>query len=708
MSNEKRDDDRRLAQVSARTRLAFATATPIADILQTSRSFEELDAPVADLLAHPERTLRLPRLNPNEVGVERFTAIGLGTAAAKHIVAGGPYFSLRELQTASGLSTAILKELIQLEPLSLIDKRANAEIPLMPVFGAYLVGSAEQSAFEDSGSLGPEQMAAAGFRVTRASDRGFAFHEVRAAEWEGSGECAPHRLKAALPNGHVHPILRDALGFERRLRPGLFDIWFERDTTAAKRTSVLEELGVTLQFERAKIGLCQVRLAPVSTSEDLMRSLLATVRRATDLEEVAFAEPAYGEPPAAPEPDGVAQGVSFENAGRFWNQERIALDEAHALANQARKRKAGKPATVVMVDSGLKLDHPDLDSLLHPEWQSLDLNFELNVPEDATSPVATGLSHGTKVAGVVASIAPTARLLPIKIAGAFDPVCYSLRAAAIYEATEELVARNERGVLNLSWRTAHEHLGIREAIVDAVAQGIPVVCSAGNYTRHDVQVANRAHFPSGYCEQLAAVVSVASVASDDSRADHSFFGDTSVTVAAPGGELGGDGIGIYTTSTSMPYVHTSGTSFAAPHVSALLALLFELEPTITPQRAVEIVRSSADSVDEENPLYTGLLGAGRINAAAALRVLLGSDAGEPILPATPTDAPAAPTKPRLLPINTASAADIVTSELFGEWQASAIVAYRTAHGSFASSWSLLATHAVFPWQLQSLEGRLQF
>jgi subtilisin family serine protease len=69
----------------------------------------------------------------------------------------------------------------------------------------------------------------------------------------------------------------------------------------------------------------------------------------------------------------------------------------------------------------------------------------------------------------------------------------------------------------------------------------------------------------------------------------------------------------------LPYGYADGTSFAAPHVAGLAALLKGLKTWLTPAQIMDIIRYSADDVNSSQ--YLGkdeYLGYGRINMAKAL------------------------------------------------------------------------------------------
>jgi hypothetical protein len=68
------------------------------------------------------------------------------------------------------------------------------------------------------------------------------------------------------------------------------------------------------------------------------------------------------------------------------------------------------------------------------------------------------------------------------------------------------------------------------------------------------------------------------------------------------------------------YVTGNGTSFASPYVSGTIALMISVNPCLTPDQVEFILKSTAVNIDEMNPSYVGLLGAGRLDASAAVRM----------------------------------------------------------------------------------------
>ncbi len=610
-------------EAEALLRTVNATSTPLSRIVRTQRLFVPdisamTPAMVAELIQDPER-LQSYRLNPNrvqETQLQQFHQLEQTKITA--LLQGRPYYTLEELRHVTALPGILLQQLFRLPALQFTDKVRATTIPLMPVAGRYILP--EQSDLESAGQIGN-----AGYTAIAEATPLFPFRIVGPADFEA--EAQPHLLKR-LYGGHVYPVLRDALGFERYFVPGAFDLWFIPSATPSQCQALIEQLGLHLVQTAADVGYYRVQIAAMPADRDLLRATLAAIEEAQRSDAVLLAEPdQVGLADFPPDRSTPVQDSDFEADARLWNYAAIDLDAAHTLT------RGSSSVVIFVIDSGCRMDHGELTPAFRPDWPQLDLNYELDVPEGVLSPNEEVIAHGTQVSGVICaqgatseraiqSIAPACQILPIKISGSPLTPAYGLRAVAIRQALNYLQP-GQRGVINISWLTNGEHLGIREALVDAARQNVAIVASAGNYLPGTAQQPDELHFPSGHIwypadRTIDALCSVAATNQADGKASYSYYGAHSVTVAAPGGELGGGGAAIYTTSTPDSHVYTSGTSFSAPHVTGLLALLFALEPTLTPQAAIQLIRETAEPTSDAT-IYP--LGAGRINAYAALQRL---------------------------------------------------------------------------------------
>lgn len=115
-------------------------------------------------------------------------------------------------------------------------------------------------------------------------------------------------------------------------------------------------------------------------------------------------------------------------------------------------------------------------------------------------------------------------------------------------------------------------------------------------------------------------MAVASTNGEDLKTGHSTFGPW-VDIAAPGTD-------IVTTDLGNEYIATAGTSFSAPYVAAVAALLFAHRPGLTHVEARAILENTTDPIGygDVDP-NLGYLGTGRVNA---YQVLLAADEKLPL------------------------------------------------------------------------------
>lgn len=225
---------------------------------------------------------------------------------------------------------------------------------------------------------------------------------------------------------------------------------------------------------------------------------------------------------------------SLQPAAREWH-----LSEMHATAT-------GHGVPVAIIDSGVQLDHPDLAGQV-----ALNANFVGDRDDPAES-------HGTAVAGIVAAradnhvgiagVAPGARLFALRAcrqASPADTLCTTLGLALAMHMAIDRGAQ----VINLSLGGPSDRL-IQQLIEAALARGISVVAAA-----------DRTMARGGFPAALRGVVAVVDEASG----------------ATPAGMVAAPGTDVPATLPGSRWALVSGASYAAAHVSGLLALMREAQ-----------------------------------------------------------------------------------------------------------------------------------
>jgi subtilisin family serine protease len=296
---------------------------------------------------------------------------------------------------------------------------------------------------------------------------------------------------------------------------------------------------------------------------------------------------------------------------RQWNLDKIGAEAAWTVAN-------GTGITVAVVDSGVDFEHEDLQGKLLPGHDFVEND---DVAQDA-------FGHGTHVAGLIgaatgngrgiAGVAPGVKLLPVRVLddkgeGEADAVVAGIRWAISHGAN----------VVNLSLGNDFQSVfgpNFTDAVRDAWSAGIVCVVSAGNQLPS-----------SGFTDEPAIVVS-ATTRDDQSPTYANGVGEAKWGMAAPGGELptlGEDNaiLSSYWVSTAHDeYAYLAGTSQAAPHVSAAVAILLSTGK-FTPVQAVQRLLETAKDVG--TPGHDTLFGYGRLDLAAATRGLDAASSGSP-------------------------------------------------------------------------------
>nr|AIA11275.1 Subtilase family [uncultured bacterium] len=292
------------------------------------------------------------------------------------------------------------------------------------------------------------------------------------------------------------------------------------------------------------------------------------------------------------------------------------------------------PSVVAVIDTGVKLTHPDLaaNAWVNPRenpnngvdddgngfiddkngWNFYDGNKD--VFQDASQDM-----HGTHVAGTIGAVGHNkqgttgvawhVKLMSLKFLGGSKGKGSTGDAI---KAIEYVIDQRKRGtnvrVINASWGGGGDSQALREVIAAAGQKDIEIVfvCAAGN-SGEDID--ETADFPADYAVDLNNVISVAAIDSGDNLAGFSNFGHKSVSVAAPG-------VGIWSTVPDIrEYAPLSGTSMASPHVAGIVALMLSNKPSLTAKEVKEIIVKTAEPTTE---LASKVLSSGRASAYNAL------------------------------------------------------------------------------------------
>ena len=180
----------------------------------------------------------------------------------------------------------------------------------------------------------------------------------------------------------------------------------------------------------------------------------------------------------------------------------------------------------------------------------------------------------------------------------------------------ELLAATYSGakVINVSWTSGCYENTYAQMVIDEVYNnGTVIIVAAGNGST--CGGASNLVYPAAHNH----VISISSVGPLDNHertignpaTTHQH--NSSVDLCAPGYDVA-------LTVGSGWYLTGNGTSFAAPYVSGTVALMLAVNPCLTPDDVEMILKQTAVSIDSINPLYAGNLGAGRLNAFAAVQM----------------------------------------------------------------------------------------
>lgn len=284
---------------------------------------------------------------------------------------------------------------------------------------------------------------------------------------------------------------------------------------------------------------------------------------------------------------GEKQGWDFSSSGGGDNDTRVSEEEVAAMRpalEESLKSDADLQVSQAELVATIKKNRPK-----YSEAQIMGLVRQV-VRQDVV-----GSFHGTMCTGMIVGsagngfqgIAPNVKILPVRAGGLGS----SLSSRAILSSIAYAAIRGA-DVINMSFGSETPSPAQAELIsnIQKVYPNTVLIAAAGNETSPDV----------GYPAAFPGIISVGAIGVRGNRASYSNFGRR-IDVVAPGGDtdvdggvltLSGVGVDGFWKGTAQPtatnfasfpdrrgyYVKTTGTSFAAPAVAGVVALMKSADP----------------------------------------------------------------------------------------------------------------------------------
>jgi serine protease len=376
-------------------------------------------------------------------------------------------------------------------------------------------------------------------------------------------------------------------------------------------------------------------------------------------------------------PNGTGEGFSPGGAGfaTFWEASQVG----------------SRDVRVAVLDTGLDMSHPDIagsnnvapgvDMIANPErgGDGDGIDADANDAGDRCGSVVENSYHGTHVAGTIGAASTNDRIgvaggawdvtiVPVRVlgrcGGELADIVSAIRwaagvAPAISTGGQQIVNPRQADIINMSLTIQAPCPASMQAAIDAAtARNVVVVVAAGNK-------ANRASlYAPANCNNVVVV------GANDARGGLSFYSNfgPELDILAPGGDVfadsDGDGRpdGVLSTRATTTgcydpvnqnstercyYSFLQGTSMAAPHVSAALALLAAqtgargraledalftraLSPHPENYAQIECARSrNATPIATGSPTCDRPSGRGRLDLARAAQTLTPAAAASP-------------------------------------------------------------------------------
>jgi len=346
---------------------------------------------------------------------------------------------------------------------------------------------------------------------------------------------------------------------------------FKSSTTESKRQDIYRRNSLSEKSEIKQIGVKVVNISPNDTPEEVVQRLITQDKAFLDFAEVD----------EQVSPSLIPNDPYYPNQ---WHLPKIQAPQAWDTST------GSNTVMIAILDTGVDCTHPDLIAHCVSGWNFYDNNSN-------TSDV---YGHGTAVAGTAAAVgnnaigidgvAMSSLIMPIRISD-LSGYGYSstISNGIVYAADHGARVANNSYKMSLSQTitTAAQYLQ---------SKGGVITISAGN----DADFITNPDNP--------YVLTVSATGSNDALASWSTTGNH-IDLSAPG-------VDIYVTTRGGGYGSWSGTSFSAPIVAGVAALVISVNPALTASQIQDVIKQSTDDLGTVG--WDTQYGFGRVNAYKAV------------------------------------------------------------------------------------------
>ena len=346
--------------------------------------------------------------------------------------------------------------------------------------------------------------------------------------------------------------------------------------------------GVSGDASLSQIHEMEQKIEMIGDEEAAKELCQGELYRAASLDVIEeIADPAaldFIEPDYVIRPDAVNDTYYSYNA---WMYDALGMPGVWEAGITGTGQNGSRTPTVAVMDTGIAgwtkrgRRHDDLNYR----------NFPTGFHSASFKSCNDTAGHGTFVTGEIAAVMnnnrgvtglmPDVKVIPVKIMSSSGGA-----TSSAIQAMRTLIDRGDVDVVNMSFGSDHYSNGFASVCRTAAKHGMILVASAGN--------SGNAVF--NYPASYAGVISVGSVDRNGHRSSFSQH-NRALDVTAPGQNIVGlgeyDWFGNYKPAVTNGYSRMSGTSMAAPAVSALAAMAKSIDSSIEHNQFMDILQASS-------------------------------------------------------------------------------------------------------------------